>query len=331
MFYTLDHAVKVTGFSKAAILRAIEHGRISASKDLFGDWQIEHEELCRSGPTLAENEDKGLASTAVAGNAATLEAEIAALVRDAGDTLRGQPRDHGRDVEQVAFHLPPAESSEIGECSAQSPQNIDRMVKDAGLQRPRWDADIRISVAERLSLSDVKGTRSALVAGAILATLAIGCILGYFFDRSPSTPVNRVEDSAASLDLRTPAVAGEPKTVREATAALSRTDEIAALVARTAAQRIDSPPRPAKASPAASGLPAKPSSRPTPFPETRPTTIEGWMVLDVVGGKATLQGPTGVWTVARGDRVPGVGSVVSIVRWGNRWIVATSGGLISTP
>jgi hypothetical protein len=28
--------------------------------------------------------------------------------------------------------------------------------------------------------------------------------------------------------------------------------------------------------------------------------------------------------------VPGVGRVDSIVRWGNRWIVATSKGLIST-
>jgi hypothetical protein len=29
--------------------------------------------------------------------------------------------------------------------------------------------------------------------------------------------------------------------------------------------------------------------------------------------------------------VPGVGKVDSIVRWGNRWIVATTRGLISTP
>ena len=31
-----------------------------------------------------------------------------------------------------------------------------------------------------------------------------------------------------------------------------------------------------------------------------------------------------------GDTVPGVGRVASIVRWGGRWIVATSRGLIST-
>jgi hypothetical protein len=32
-----------------------------------------------------------------------------------------------------------------------------------------------------------------------------------------------------------------------------------------------------------------------------------------------------------GQMVPGVGKVDSIVRWGNRLIVATSAGLISTP
>jgi len=64
-------------------------------------------------------------------------------------------------------------------------------------------------------------------------------------------------------------------------------------------------------------------------PETRPTTIEGWTVREVRGAAAILEGPDGVWTVTRGDTVPGVGRIDSIVRWGNRWIVATAGGLIA--
>ncbi len=66
-------------------------------------------------------------------------------------------------------------------------------------------------------------------------------------------------------------------------------------------------------------------------PETRPTTIAGWAVLDVRGGTAVLEGPEGIRMAARGDVVPGVGRIDSIVRWGNRWIVATARGLISTP
>jgi hypothetical protein len=68
-----------------------------------------------------------------------------------------------------------------------------------------------------------------------------------------------------------------------------------------------------------------------PVAETRPTTIEGWTVLDVRGGTAVLAGPDGVRTAARGDTVPGIGRIDSIVRWGNRWIVATANGLIATP
>jgi hypothetical protein len=68
-----------------------------------------------------------------------------------------------------------------------------------------------------------------------------------------------------------------------------------------------------------------------PAPETRPTTIEGWAVLDVRGGTAVLEGPDGVRMATRGDTVPGIGRIDSIVRWGNRWIVATASGLIATP
>ncbi|SRR5258708_15153921 len=68
-----------------------------------------------------------------------------------------------------------------------------------------------------------------------------------------------------------------------------------------------------------------------PAPETRPTTIEGWTVLDVRGETAVLEGPNGVRMATRGDTVPGIGRIDSIVRWGNRWIVATASGLIAAP
>jgi hypothetical protein len=73
------------------------------------------------------------------------------------------------------------------------------------------------------------------------------------------------------------------------------------------------------------------NTKPAPVPETRPTTIEGWTIRQVNGGTAVLEGPNGVWKARQGDAIPGVGKIESIVRWGNRWIVATSWGLISTP
>ena len=68
-----------------------------------------------------------------------------------------------------------------------------------------------------------------------------------------------------------------------------------------------------------------------PTPETRPTTIKGWTLREVANGTAVLEGPNGVWRATPGQTVPGVGRVDSIVRWGNRLIVTTSRGLISTP
>ncbi|MEH2540130.1 hypothetical protein V1278_006851 [Bradyrhizobium sp. AZCC 1577] len=74
--------------------------------------------------------------------------------------------------------------------------------------------------------------------------------------------------------------------------------------------------------------------RPQPLvaaPETKPTTISGWTVVDVRDGTAVLEGPDGIRMAARGDTIPGIGRVESIVRWGGRWVVATASGLIATP
>jgi hypothetical protein len=68
-----------------------------------------------------------------------------------------------------------------------------------------------------------------------------------------------------------------------------------------------------------------------PAPETRPSTVSGWTVVDVRNGTAVLEGPDGIRIAARGDTIPGLGRVETIVRWGNRWIVATANGLIAAP
>jgi hypothetical protein len=60
--------------------------------------------------------------------------------------------------------------------------------------------------------------------------------------------------------------------------------------------------------------------------ETTPTTIAGWTLREVANGTAVLQGPSGILKVTRGDTVPGLGKVTSIVPWGKGWVVATSAG-----
>ena len=96
-------------------------------------------------------------------------------------------------------------------------------------------------------------------------------------------------------------------------------------VARPAA----SPASPANAAPSAAAIALR--QPPVATPETRPATIPGWTVVDVRDGTAVLEGPDGITMAARGDTIPGIGRVESIVRWGSRWVIATANGLIATP
>ena len=53
--YSLKQAAEAVGRGKPAILKAIKSGRISAQKDVFGQWQIEPVELHRVYPAVTGN------------------------------------------------------------------------------------------------------------------------------------------------------------------------------------------------------------------------------------------------------------------------------------
>ncbi len=76
---------------------------------------------------------------------------------------------------------------------------------------------------------------------------------------------------------------------------------------------------------------------PTPVPAAapdvkaspKPATIEGWLLRDVYGGVALVEGREGrLREVSPGEFVPGVGEIRSIERRGRSWVVVTSRGLI---
>lgn len=58
MFYTLGTAAKATGMTKSALSKAIAKGRISATKDDLGRFQIDPAELHRVYPPAASKPDK---------------------------------------------------------------------------------------------------------------------------------------------------------------------------------------------------------------------------------------------------------------------------------
>src|SRR5437879_925993 len=71
MLYSLTEAEKQTGLGELAILGAIEDGRISATKDLFGEWHVDEEELrtlelATAEPILDQNIEDGARKTQIA-------------------------------------------------------------------------------------------------------------------------------------------------------------------------------------------------------------------------------------------------------------------------
>ena len=354
MFSTLDWAVKgATGSSRSTVTNEIECARRAAADNPFGDWKFDYREFHPIYPPPAEN--AGGTRASVAPGAPTLEAEIAALVQEAQESLR-QPDDEdwgvGQDLQRQA-----AVSGNAAEFSATLPKNIAVRVNWPGLERHAWDPDIRINdpVRAREAVSSCTAQTRPVVLAVLLGTsLAAAWIVGLppslIQGRHPTAIDQTSPPSGESLDSNGRFTPGRPDANREAAPRVGSSSKIAGPAAgipsrrREFAQSAPQQPKPVKTAllaqpgagssePATSSLGHRPDflPRPTPFPETRPDTIDGWSVRDVFGGTAVLEGPDGIWRAARGDSVPGLGRLESVVRWGNRWIVVTDRGLISTP
>jgi hypothetical protein len=291
------------------------------------------------------------ASAASAG--ATLEAEIAALVAAAGEGLRARPADEGAHTEQLTVQLEHVGSIEVDQDPGRPTRQIDTNVNESCREPLTWDAGIRISDEERILTSPSDGRararapRTAVALGALLI-LGIGWISGvvsqqfFAFGHKPHSqrqllgPKNqaasgridtgRTTNTAASNIDKSVPFTGSIPAHRLTPAEIAAAQQLGVTKSSSVPQQAAVPASTWSAIGPGSGAPNA-----TSFPETKPTTIEGWTVREVVGGSAILEGPDGVWKVARGDTVPGVGRVESIVRWGGRLIVATSTGLISTP
>jgi hypothetical protein len=59
-----------------------------------------------------------------------------------------------------------------------------------------------------------------------------------------------------------------------------------------------------------------------------PQLLTNWIVRDVYDGIALVEGPEGAVEVMPGDIIPGAGTVRSIQRRGNGWVVLTSRGMV---
>ena len=122
MGYTLGQAARAVGMSKTSIFRSIKAGRISGTKDEFGQWCIEPCELHRVYPALTDVTDgTGVEERAAIGGdigvlaeatvrAALAEARLCDLLEEMGGGVEDLKRDRDEwRTQAMRLSLPKAE------------------------------------------------------------------------------------------------------------------------------------------------------------------------------------------------------------------------------
>jgi hypothetical protein len=321
MLYSLAAAARLTGLSESELRRALEGGQLAGSKDLFCEW------------TIAETELKALHARMQPGTELVPSHSPALTAREAGiveiteedERPRPGPADEGPiDLRSLFAGL---------EASFQT------AAQDRELNRlSQFSTEFQPSHPSR-RLGWLYSRLASLSTAALALALAIGWLGGFvsyhaightLFGSSKrvaeksgtqsldhSSPRSRPQLGAAAPAMTTGSISNPPSL------RMKRMERVARLPTTTPNAAT---PAPNQEIPQRNGY-----SRSLPAPETRPATIKGWTIQDIVDGGAVLQGRGGVRRVVRGDVVPELGRIESIVKWGSRWIVATSSGLISTP
>jgi hypothetical protein len=323
MLYTIAEAAKATGMEESLILKAIEDGQIIGSKNVSSEWIVEDGELHSLYLSITQDYCKR-----------QWQADLRRSDRRSREPEIAPDDDEGRVGQEQTETRTGADEAEAG--------------PSAPATASTWQDEIRIDDRDRISASDSRPafrlTRTRFITATVL--LALGCIGAlsslFFFGRSqvpeqrvnPSSPV--LGSEKASIPVTTLEPRSGEKIIGNLASATANAIDHAHESAENFSQAPSAPPAVTEqdtttSQTAAKKAQAKAVRKLVPIPETRPTTLKGWTVRNVVNGIATLEGPGGTWKAARGDTLPGLGKVDSVVWWGNRWIVATSKGLITTP
>jgi hypothetical protein len=184
--------VGATDLSRSTIPDELEGGRATAANNPFGDWQIDYREFHPIYPPPAANAGTDGARASVTPDL-TLEADIAALVQEAQESLR-LPENDGCGTGQN-LHRQAVDTGNVSRFSATSPKNIEVKVNESEPERAAWDPDIRINDAVRaiqaVSSGDTQTNRAVV---ALLLGLAIGWIVRsplFFVESHPTTAVEQ--------------------------------------------------------------------------------------------------------------------------------------------
>ncbi len=208
-------------------------------------------------------------------------------------------------------------------------------------------------------------TRMLAIAAMIAVGITVGAVggsvamsgLGKLFaaDDSKSATTVALEEHITRLESEVAALKADADKVNKATASArakfnDRLDKLEKAQAEPNAKiaklneaveklRTAPPPAPVAAAPAptpapVASAPAKEvtgsiNNAPAPKPEVaRLPTVDGWRIVDVAAGGATIEGRQGIFEVYPGDPVPGLGRVDAVRKQDGKWTVVTSRGLI---
>ena len=233
------------------------------------------------------------------GDLETVKSASSAAVGQIGAKLDKLDRDPGPKLAEIASRLDKLDrdpSAKLNEVASR----LDRMDPSAKLA----EVTARLERIERQ-------VASADVTGSIPPQAAVPA-------KAPMPPQRSAPVAAASPVTAIPPSRPEPTPAKPeaAKAEAAKSEALKSEATKPEVTRPDPAPRaeaPARQQEAAA----------------RPATVEGWMLRDVYGGVALLEGRAGgLREVAPGEFVPGVGEIRSIERRGRGWVVVTSRGII---
>jgi hypothetical protein len=116
------------------------------------------------------------------------------------------------------------------------------------------------------------------------------------------------------------------RALNEPNAKLAALSESLARVER----RVSTTAAPAAAAPEITGSVAdkQPATPPEAKEPPKPIILSGWVIRDIYRGRALVESRNGLFEIAPGSNLPGIGRVETISQQNGRWVVVTPKGLI---
>jgi hypothetical protein len=190
-----------------------------------------------------------------------------------------------------------------------------------------------------------RATRYAVLAASIAVAAALGSVAGALAgaalmrtapeaDSASSMSANALNRTLAQLSADMSSLKSALDTSSKATSTqlskiserVERAEKAQADVAQKTARLLETPKSNAQVP---AQIPSDVTGSIVEKQPVRPPIVEGWVIRDIFDGRAMVEsGRYGIFEVAPGAPLPGLGRVESVRRQDGRWVVVTPKGLI---